>query len=143
MKYFKHTCKSTLEQRLARKFQQLSNGQACAVCGQIAHCEHHIIRRHQSELLRYDWRNGLHLCRECHNRIHNGEIPEPVAPKHKELLQFIATINFKDILRERGITAEEYYREKERELDEQLSDLDIQYVRISNGYVYQGPDIPF
>jgi hypothetical protein len=118
----RYSAKSAIETRLARKFQQLSVGRRCACCGRPASCSHHIIRRGASEITRYCWKNAMPLCAECHAKIHDGRLVEPVGRLLREDLEQMAMANFSEyLLKVRGaMTRVEFYHEKEEELDRQL-----------------------
>jgi len=46
-------------------------GGACAICGSRGTLEcHHIVRRHKLAT-RWDWRNGLPMCVNCHRSTHD------------------------------------------------------------------------
>jgi hypothetical protein len=96
----------------------LSNGKRCACCGRPAVCEHHLIRRGASEILRFDPLNGLELCQECHDKIHAGKLDEwsLVSKDRAEKLHELSRVHFKDyLLNMGGWTPDEYYRSaKER-----------------------------
>lgn len=63
----------TIEKKLDRLFQQLSNGKLCAICGNTSNCSHHIIPR-KNLSTRWDKINCMPVCIQCHNAIHNGNI---------------------------------------------------------------------
>lgn len=45
-------------------------GNLCECCGQTASAFHHFLPKSRSNHLRYDVKNGVPLCRECHYTIH-------------------------------------------------------------------------
>lgn len=127
---------STAKIRVKKKFQALSAGQVCAVCQAIhkdngghrvnrATCRHHIIHR-GSQFLFGDWRNGINVCQECHNKIHsqagfaNWVHDYVVGPQVMDLLYDLARTDFKQHLLTNGITADEFWKIQEKNLDEQL-----------------------
>lgn len=122
--------------RVKKKFQALSAGQPCAVCQAMykrdlcrfvkqATCRHHIIHR-GSQFLFGDWRNGINVCQECHNKIHsqagfaNWVHDHVVGPQVMDLLYELARTDFKQHLLIHGISADEFWKIQEKNLDEQL-----------------------
>ena len=78
-------------------------------CGDPAHSVHHIIRvRHK--LTRYDVRNGLPLCAECHKQAQRsiGWDIDMIPQGDKEWLREAANINIKDYLVKLGMTTAEF-----------------------------------
>ena len=58
-------------------------GNRCAVCGKAGQLEcHHVVRRRKL-LTRWDWRNGIALCVECHRKLHDGSL----AVRHEVMLK--------------------------------------------------------
>ena len=106
---------TNVERENTRLFQMLSNGKMCAYCQKAAAvCEHHLIRRAASEILRYEPLNGIECCQGCHNAIHDGKLDEwgPVGNDRAARLYEIARTNFKDYLLSRGgMTRDEFYIE--------------------------------
>ena len=104
----------------------LSVGRGCAVCGVPASCSHHIIHR-VYKILRWDWRNCLPVCQECHNKIHNEGnfgIKVEMAVIGQEKMDFLRQLArpawSKYLLNLGGMTEAEFYRHAELALDEQL-----------------------
>jgi hypothetical protein len=101
---------------------------------------HHIIHR-TNKTTRWDWRNALAVCQECHTRIHN----EPgfnkwteavvIGTPRMDFLKARANIDHKKALINLGQTEEEWQKIIQMELDEQL-DNKIRYLCSS-------ADIPF
>ena len=86
-------------------------------CGNLAHSVHHIIRvRHK--LTRYDVRNGLPLCAECHRRAQRsiGWDMDMIPIRDKEWLREASNINIKDYLVQHGKTEKEWMKEQGEEL---------------------------
>ena len=139
----KHSAKSNIEQVCTRLFQMLSNGKRCAVCGKPATEVHHIIRKAQSQILRFDPLNGLEVCHDCHiNKIHAGKINEfnYISRDRAEKLHELSRINFKDFLLHNrfGITASEFYKECRARLEKTiLRENDL------CGLPAPGSDVPF
>jgi hypothetical protein len=151
---------TNLEKQLDKKFQMLAEGCECAVCRalRVAHienisaghaigdlplpresrsngraaCMHHIIRR-VNKILRWDWRNGLPVCQECHNRIHSeggfNDWVEAVVigPQKMDFLRGLSRGGYHLFLMERGWTEKEFFRRTAIMLDEQL-DARVRYV---------------
>lgn len=46
----------------------------CAVCGELATDSHHIVKRSKCWALRWDAKNGIALCRECHHKAESIEL---------------------------------------------------------------------
>lgn len=46
----------------------------CEGCGKIAYCCHHFIPKSIASALRYYLPNGVKICKECHFKIHNGDM---------------------------------------------------------------------
>ena len=65
-----------IENKLDKMFQELSHNKLCAICGKGANASHHIIRKGESKLLRWDRKNALPVCLDCHRDIHDGKIDE-------------------------------------------------------------------
>ena len=50
-------------------------GDKCIACGAPAVDAHHVVRRSQSLALKYDYRNGVPLCKGCHRfKYHLGDV---------------------------------------------------------------------
>lgn len=73
-----------------RKAVKAVHGDRCILCGKTPVECHHIIKRRKA-LLRYDWRNGVPLCAECHaeadtiaGRNHIGQYVDVEYLSHNE-----------------------------------------------------------
>jgi len=88
-----------------------SKGDVCYTpgCGQPVHSCHHIIRRHH-KLTRYDVRNGLPLCAECHRKAQRsiGWDIDMIPECDKLWLREASNINIKDYLVKLGMTRAEF-----------------------------------
>jgi 5-methylcytosine-specific restriction endonuclease McrA len=62
-----------IENKLDKMFQELSRNKLCAICGKPAQAIHHIVSRTHKGL-RWDKKNALPVCIECHRKIHDGLI---------------------------------------------------------------------
>lgn len=47
----------------------------CALCTNEIEIIHHFIHKSQSEKLRYEFKNGVPLCKKCHFRVHARNNP--------------------------------------------------------------------
>ena len=88
-----------------------SKGEYCynPECGQPAHSCHHIIRR-KHKLTRYDVRNGLPLCSECHRDVQNRAVSDMdmIPEADRKWLREAAGIMIKDYLVKLGMTDKEF-----------------------------------
>ena len=93
-------------------------GKVCYACrSNMAHSVHHIIRvRHK--LTRYDVRNGLPLCAECHRHAQRsiGWDMDMIPTGDKVWLRVASNINIKDYLVRNGKTEKEWMKEQGEEL---------------------------
>lgn len=108
----------TPEQKIFDKcdklYPQLRNGRPCACCLSVWKVKpateiHHIIHRGNLHL-RFELLNLIPLCADCHRKIHEGKLTEPISEQHREWLTKQANKDFKGILIARGLTKEEYYK---------------------------------
>ena len=88
-----------------------SKGEYCynPECRQPAHSVHHIIRV-KHKLTRYDIRNGLPLCAECHRKAQRsiGWDIDMIPQADKAWLREASNINIKDYLVKLGMTRAEF-----------------------------------
>lgn len=108
-----------LEQKLDRLYPKLGHNKRCAVCGKPAEHIHHIIPR-ANTLLRWDVLNLLPVCAECHQRIHEHKQQLILSPKRREYLEYMKNVDFKDFLLANNLTKEDFYKLKEKELNEAI-----------------------
>lgn len=98
----------------------------------LASANHHIIHR-ATKITRWDWRNGLPVCQECHNRIHSeGGFNEwvemvVIGQQKMDFLKERANVDLKRGLIMAGQTEAEWQTIIGFELDEQL-DNGIRYI---------------
>lgn len=110
-----------LEQKLDRLYPKLRIGRKCAnpACNHQAAHMHHIVRR-SVDLLRYDVKNLLPLCEECHRQIHDEGLynrgMDFVDEPRRAYLLYMKNIDFKQFLLELNITKDDFFAQKEREL---------------------------
>lgn len=60
------------------KFQEvcMMKGGLCEVCeARTAYCCHHLIAKSLSNRLRYEIKNGIRICLDCHMKIHSTADP--------------------------------------------------------------------
>ena len=110
-------------QQLWSKAVRKLHGERCYVCGGAAHSVHHIIRR-RHKLTRYDVRNGVPLCAECHKTAQRsiGWDIDKIPLGDKLYLQTAANINIKDFLVHNGMTEKEWMNGEGEKLKEILND---------------------
>lgn len=110
----------TADQKMYDKCDQLYPklriGRNCVMCAldyrtRPADVIHHIIRR-ANPITRFHIPNLLPLCNECHMKIHDGKISEPIPKERLEELTQLANKSLKGLCLVRGITTEEYYKEQ-------------------------------
>lgn len=91
----------------------------CYFCGRIASEIHHIIGRNNN-LLRYDIKNLLPVCSDCHSLITDKKINVSFfIPTARWLyLEQMSRIQFQDYLLGHGLTRDEFFKQKEKELKE-------------------------
>lgn len=108
-----------IRDKLDRLYPKLSIGRKCVVCGKNAQNQHHIIPRN-NELLRYNPRNLLSLCYDCHSKLHDKGLwshgLDLVDEDTQKYLLEMRSITFKDYLLQHNLTKEEFFEQQEREL---------------------------
>jgi hypothetical protein len=106
---------------LDRLYPKLSRGRYCYICGKPAENIHHVIPR-SNILLRYDIKNLLPLCCNCHNEVHdkNLDLSSYIGLSRYSYLEYMKNINFKDYLLQNNLTKEEFFKQKEKELKEEI-----------------------
>lgn len=105
-------------------YPQLRHGRCCYACLTVwrirpADVIHHIIRR-SNPITRFELRNLMPLCAECHEKIHAGKLTEPISEQHKDWLNRLANKNLKGICIARGITKAEYFAEQLQKIKENI-----------------------
>ncbi len=103
--------------QLWSKAVRVEKGEGCYACGRPAHSVHHIIRRGH-RLTRFDVKNGLPLCADCHRRAQRsiGWDIDMILAEDKADLQERANINIKDWLVKLGMSMSEYEKWEAEEL---------------------------
>ena len=101
-------------------YPKLAYGRPCAVClskylVRPATEMHHIEPR-VHRLLRFHYLNLLPVCHDCHVKITNKELDEPITTKHREWLHQMSLKDFKGYCITHGITKAEYYQQRYEEL---------------------------
>lgn len=111
---------TTPEQKMFDKcdklYPQLRHGRCCMAClsrwrVRPADHIHHIIGRANLHM-RFEILNLIPLCWECHQKIHEGKLTEPISEQHREWLVKQSNKDFKGLLIARGLTKEEYYKQQ-------------------------------
>lgn len=110
-----------MEARLDKLYPKLRINRKCANpnCDSQAHHVHHIVRRNV-DLLRFDVKNLLPLCENCHKLIHDKGMynrgMDFIDEETKSYLLKMKNIDFKQYLLELGITKEYFFKTKEKEI---------------------------
>jgi hypothetical protein len=107
---------STLDRYWSKAVKKMWNYR-CAVCGSTSIQAHHVVRR-SKRVLRWDFRNGIALCPECHAWAHTTagrmrvEMLMPMA--------YLAELDVPlvDYCHEHELTRDEFRQEKLKELKE-------------------------
>lgn len=110
------------EQKLDRLYPKLAKGRRCVCCFSGLTEMHHIIGR-RSHLLRWDIKNLVPLCRECHIKVHTKGIKylKLFLPQARfDYLEKMKNKDFKQYLIEQGLTREDFYKMKEQQLNEAI-----------------------
>lgn len=107
------------KKKLDALYPKLSQNARCALCGKKAEHQHHIIPR-ANDLLRYDVKNLLPLCHDCHSLVHDKNLNLSFfIPTARWLyLEQMSRIQFQDYLLGHGLTRDEFFKQKEKELKE-------------------------
>ena len=109
-------------QRLWSKTVLAVHNHRCAFCGQPGddnlEC-HHIIRRRKL-LTRWDWKNGIALCHNCHKIAHemSGQIKISMQHPYWEYLFECEYLISKDVFAKSGMTAADWYEMQAEEMAE-------------------------
>ena len=99
----------------------------CGICGlpwQAGALEaHHIIKRHR-KLTRWDWRNGIPLCVECHALAHTKKGELFISRRHPyyDDLVNMEQVKYKDYLLTTGLTENEFRGKLLKELKEKVGE---------------------
>lgn len=106
---------------LWRKSVLIKCNHNCYLCGRYGDenldC-HHIIRR-VKKLTRWNWKNGVCLCRKCHNELHQqNKVKRQLENtwEHIEELDWLNVFTYKDYLISEGISHNEYYKRLELDM---------------------------
>lgn len=118
------TAKQQMMDRCERLYPKLRYGRCCLAClaawrVRPADVIHHYIRR-ANPITRYYLPNLIPLCQECHQKIHDGKLTEPISEQQKEYLTRLANKSLKAICIAKGITEDEYFREQYERMKEQI-----------------------
>jgi hypothetical protein len=96
-------------------------GKRCKYCGEYSEQVHHIIPKSQSELLRYDWKNGVVLCQLHHQSAQDNDFIDKWLQstwKHMKYLKKMNQMSYKQYLLEQGLTEKGWLKLKRIELQE-------------------------
>jgi len=99
----------------------------CGMCGLSWHVTpvecHHIIKRRR-KLTRWNWKNGIPLCVQCHELAHTKAGERAISQRHPwyEKLVMLEQVNFKDYLQVAEITENEFRRRTLEELKEKAGE---------------------
>jgi hypothetical protein len=107
--------------KLDRLYPLLKRHKPCTMCGRQSTDVHHIIGR-DNILLRFDLNNLLPLCRDCHRLVHKtrrGAL-DYISWSRADYLETMANVQFQDYLLANGLTREEFFKIKEKELMEEI-----------------------
>lgn len=106
-----------MKDKLDRLYPQLVKGRNCYFCGKPAENMHHIVPR-SNILLRWDLKNLLPVCYNCHQALHNAphDITLYIGLVRSAYLEEMRQMNFQDYLRVHNLTRDEFYKVKEFEL---------------------------
>ena len=111
-----------MEKELDSLYPCLRIGQKCP-CGKPAEHVHHLIGRN-NQLLRWDVKNLLPLCAECHAAIHDKGMwnhgLDLVDAETRAYLESRKNVLLKDYLREKGQSFEDFAAEKRKEILENV-----------------------
>jgi len=100
----------------------------CGICGLSwkagALEAHHIIKRRR-KFTRWDFRNGIPLCKECHALAHTKKGELFISRRHPYYADLVnmECINFKDYLVAIGMTENEFRQRTLKELKEKVGEL--------------------
>lgn len=110
------------KKKLDALYPKLSLNSRCMICGRMAEHQHHIKPR-ANDLLRYDIKNLLSLCHECHSLIHDKslKVENFISPQRWLYLEKMEQIQFQDYLLAHNLTREEFFKLKEKELKEAIN----------------------
>lgn len=117
---------STLNQWWRRAVLQ-SYHNRCGICGlpwQAGALEcHHIIKRRQ-KLTRWNWKNGIPLCVECHALAHTKKGELFISRRHPyyEDLVTMEQVKYKDYLLTTGLTENEFRGKLLKDLKEKVGE---------------------
>lgn len=106
--------------KLDRLYPQLRNRWTrCHFCGKPTEHIHHIKGR-SNLLIRFDIRNLLPLCADCHRLVHNKglNVELYISPSRWLYLEQVSRIQLQDYLIANNLTREEFFKQKEKELKE-------------------------
>lgn len=119
-----------MEEYLDKLYPKLSINKKCINpnCDNTATAQHHIVSR-SNMLLRYDVQNLIPLCANCHAEIHDKGMynrgMDFIDEDRKNYLLSMKYVVFKDYLLQHGITQDEFFEIKKRELLEAIGKTEL------------------
>lgn len=105
--------------RLDRLYPLLRLNKRCHFCGKPAEHIHHI-RGRANILLRYDLKNLLPVCGNCHQLIHLKNLDLYISVFRMDYLNKMSRVQFQDYLLSHDMTREDFFKQKEKELMEAI-----------------------
>lgn len=107
--------------KLDNIYPKLRRNKLCYFCSKPSTEIHHIVRR-DNLILRFDLYNLLPLCNDCHRLIHDKgmDVMEYLPWARVNYLQSRANVQIKDYLLIEGLTKEDFFKQKEKELLEEI-----------------------
>lgn len=115
---------------LDRLYPKLRIGHKCINpnCNNDSCHIHHVVGR-SNMLLRYDVQNLIPLCAKCHSEIHDKGMynrgADFLTTERKNYLLSMKNVSFKDYLLQHGLTQDEFFEIKKRELLESIGKTDL------------------
>lgn len=118
------TAEQKIYDKCDRLYPQLRHGRCCLAClaawrVRPADVIHHVIRR-ANPITRFELLNFIPLCNECHQKIHDGKLHEPISQEQMEWLVRLSNKSLKGICIARGITKAEYFQEQYNKIKENI-----------------------
>ena len=107
--------------KLDRLYPKLRHNKPCFLCGRQSTEIHHIIHR-DNMILRYDLKNLIPLCSECHHNLHDRNIEIYIPVFRMEYLNTLKNTQFQDYLLQRNLTKKEFFKLKEFELRREINE---------------------
>ena len=108
-------------EKLDRLYPLLRKGKRCHFCGKPATEIHHI-RGRSNLLLRYDLKNLIPLCSDCHSLVHlkKMNLDFYISMFRMDYLNKMSRIQFQDYLLSHDMTREDFFKQKLIDLKEAI-----------------------